>query len=93
MDTQTVSLYADYNEKVNMEMNSLIMKLTEDQWNMEFNGYFKSIHSLCSHLYIGDFNWLKRFSKLRDFIYIKNPLFDQNISFDKTIFSNKQEYL
>ena len=93
MDIQTISLYSDYNEKVNLEMKSLVMKLTDVQWDKEFNGYFKSIHSLCSHLYIGDFNWLKRFSKLRTFEFINNPIFDRNISFDKTIFSNKQEYL
>jgi uncharacterized damage-inducible protein DinB len=93
MDIQTVTLFADYNEKANREMNSFINKTTEEQWNREFNGYFKSIHSLCSHIYIGDFNWLKRFSTLRSFNFIQNQIFTNSLTFDKYIFNTKQEYL
>jgi uncharacterized damage-inducible protein DinB len=50
-------LFANYNKVTNELMNNIIMEITEEEWNKEFNGFFKSIHELCSHIYICDFNW------------------------------------
>ncbi|HMK65736.1 MAG TPA: DinB family protein, partial [Thermodesulfobacteriota bacterium] len=56
-------------------------------------GYFNSIHSLCNHIYLGDFNWLKRFSKLRPFGYSRQALFNQDLSFTSIVFETIGDYL
>jgi uncharacterized damage-inducible protein DinB len=93
MDVQTSMLFAKYNQVANNDMNLLISKLDVGQWNREFGGYFKSIKEVCNHLYITDFNWLKRFSKLRDFHYIKNPIFDHDLAFGTNPISEIPDYL
>jgi hypothetical protein len=61
-------------------MDSIIRNLNNAQWNQEFAGYLKNIKQLRSHIYIGDYSWLKRFGQFRDFQFIKDPLFDQNLT-------------
>jgi uncharacterized damage-inducible protein DinB len=74
-------------------MNELITNLSDEQWNRKFGGYFSSIRSLCNHLYICDFNWLKRFALLRDFNYIKDDFFKKEQKFGSHAFEDKNEYL
>ncbi|MDR3502200.1 MAG: DinB family protein [Legionella sp.] len=93
MDIQTCSLLAKYNQGSNVRMDLLINKLDDSQWNKEFGGYFKSIKEVCNHLYIADFFWLKRFSKLRRFNYIKAPLFDQVLKFGTNPIETLSDYL
>lgn len=92
MDIRTLKLLAEYNRKTNSEMNTIIQKLEPSQWNQEFKGYFSSIKSLCNHIYLGDFNWLKRFSKLRTFSYSKKALFNQDLQFVALVFERIDEY-
>ena len=84
---------ANYNKVTNELMNDFIKNLLENSWNKEFNGYFKSIHELCSHIYICDFNWLKRFKLLRNFGVLNNTFFERNLGFDKIIFTDINEYI
>jgi uncharacterized damage-inducible protein DinB len=93
MDLRTLKLLAEYNRKTNKEMNGLIQKLEASQWRQEFKGFFKSIHSLCNHIYLGDFNWLKRFSKLRPFSYIQKEVFNQELPFSVVVFEKVEDYL
>ena len=93
MDTRTLKLFAEYNRKTNSDMNAIIQKLQADQWDQEFKGYFSSIKSLCNHIYLADFNWLKRFSKLRKFSYIDNALFNQELPFSLIAFETIEGYL
>ena len=86
------NLLAKYNIITNELMNRIIKKMSERQWNKEFNGYFKSIHELCSHIYIVDFNWLKRFKKLRSFKILDNQIFEGDYKFTEIIFDNINEY-
>jgi len=81
MDIQTCRLLARYNQATNVEMDLLLRRLDDVQWNKELGGYFKSIKEVCNHIYIGDFFWLKRFSKLRSFTYVEDSLFDQVLKF------------
>ena len=39
------------NKSKNILMNNVIKTLSEDEWNKEFNGFYKSIHELYSHIY------------------------------------------
>ena len=87
------NLLAKYNIITNELMNNIIKKLTEEQWNKEFNGYFKSIHELCSHIYIVDFNWLKRFKKLHSFDILNTEIFEGEYKFTETIFKSIDEYI
>ncbi|MDR0494570.1 MAG: DinB family protein [Treponema sp.] len=85
-------ILANYNKITNEYMNNYIRDISEDQWNKNFIGYFKSIHELCSHIYICDFNWLKRFKMLRLFETLNNEYFNKNYEFSEIIFKNIQEY-
>jgi len=93
MDKDILNLLASYNTEVNKKMNIFIKMLKENEWEQEFKGYFNSIKSMCNHIYIGDFNWLKRFSKLRSFNYISNDIFKKDIKFTELAFSSIDEYI
>jgi len=93
MQSSNFYLMANYNKVTNDLMNNLIKDISEEQWNKEFNGYFKSIHELCSHIYICDFNWLKRFKMLQNFNVLNNSIFEKNYVFNETIFENIDEYI
>lgn len=93
MDKKTCTLLADYNTWANAGMNAHIAKLSPAQWKTLYKGYFDSIESQCNHLYISDFNWLKRFSLAREFSYIKAPLFLEDHAFGSTVFFEVADYL
>ncbi len=93
MDIETSKLLAKYNQTANRQMNLLIEKLDSSQWNREFGGYFKSVKELCNHIYLGDFNWLKRFSRLRAFDFIRYSLFDKDLAFGTNPISEVPDYL
>jgi uncharacterized damage-inducible protein DinB len=93
MDTRTALLLARYNSSVNLKMNALIEGLSAEAWDRGLGGFFPSVHSLCNHLYIGDLNWLKRFSALRDFEYAKSPLLASIPKFSETAVGTVAEYL
>ena len=93
MDIKTGKFLAEYNKRTNIEMNRFIKSLHNDQWNREFGGYFNSIKSLCNHIYVCDFNWLKRFSNLRQYEYIQNPVFDNENQFGTTVIQEIESYL
>jgi uncharacterized damage-inducible protein DinB len=93
MDTQVAKLLADYNKKTNEEMNRLIERLSPEQWDREFGGHFGSIHALCSHLYIADFNWLKRFRNLREFDYLNHDSFRIELGWTSSPFVGQADYL
>jgi uncharacterized damage-inducible protein DinB len=92
MDIQTIKLFAKYNTDTNRKMNDIIIELTKEQWEKEFGGFFKSIQAICNHVYIGDFNWLMRFSNLRRFNYVQDTLFQKNIRFDEMVIGTVQKY-
>ncbi|MDR3166455.1 MAG: DinB family protein [Treponema sp.] len=93
MAKEIYTLLARYNQGANEKMNGYISSLTNDEWNHEFKGFFKSIRELCSHVYVGDYSWLKRFENLREFKTLKDPFFTQKLSFQEVLFPTKEEYL
>jgi uncharacterized damage-inducible protein DinB len=93
MDIKTCKLLAQYNQVANQKMNNIMRNLSEAQWNQEFTGYFKTIPQLCSHIYISDYSWLKRFGQFRDFNYIKVPLFDQSLTYGSQPFGDLADYI
>ena len=94
MDKNTLQLFARYNKTVNEKMDAIIKTLSPEEWEKELGGYFGSVRELCSHLYIGDFNWLKRFSILRNFPVFEESLFNREpFSFKEVIFKDMGEYL
>jgi uncharacterized damage-inducible protein DinB len=93
MTKEVFVILAKYNRGVNEKMNGFIRDLSDEEWNREFKGYFPSIRSLCSHLYISDFNWLKRFGGVKEFTALKDPLFDQSLNYAMILFPGRDEYL
>lgn len=92
MDIKTCRLLALYNRTANQKMDALIRMLTDEQWNRKFDGYFKTIKQLCAHVYISDYNWLKRFSRFRDFQCTRDPLLDQDLNYSSHPFDGIAEY-
>jgi len=94
MQKDHLILWAKYNNAVNEKMDAVIKTLSPEQWDKNLGGFFKSVRGLCSHLYICDFNWLKRFSKLRDFAVFRETLFSREpYSFSEILFEDMGEYL
>ena len=93
MDIKTCKLLAQYNQTANQKMDDKIRQLSDAQWNREFAGYFKAIKQLCSHIYISDYNWLKRFGHFRDFQFYKDPLFDQSLNYSSQPFDHVADYV
>jgi len=93
MQKDSLLLWAKYNKAVNEKMDGVLKTLSQDEWDKNLGGFFKSIRGVCSHLYICDFNWLMRFSKLRDFTVFKEALFNREpYSFKEVLFDDKNEY-
>jgi uncharacterized damage-inducible protein DinB len=75
-------------------MNEVIKTLSKEEWDKNLGGYFNSVRGLCSHLYICDFNWLKRYSRFREFDVFKEAFFDREpYSFKEILFADMDEYL
>jgi len=86
--------FAKYNQVVNQKMDEVIKTLSKEEWEKNLGGYFNSVRGLCSHLYICDFNWLKRYSHFRDFDVFKETFFAREpYSFKEILFAEKDEYL
>jgi uncharacterized damage-inducible protein DinB len=92
MTVDTFVLLAKYNQGVNERMKPLIESLGAGEWDRQFEGFFPSIRSLCSHIYICDFNWLKRIGGFREFNSLKADLFKRNIGFDEVLFPDREAY-
>jgi uncharacterized damage-inducible protein DinB len=92
MTLDTVILLARYNQHVNSEMNRLLSTLSENEWKKEFGGYYKSVHALCAHLYIGDSNWLSRFKTLRNFDSLNSPILAKLFTWGEKPFETFDEY-
>jgi len=94
MQKDVFVLFANYNKTANQEMDKIIKTLSKEEWDKNLGGFFNSVRGLCSHLYICDFNWLKRLSRLRDFDVFKEAFFAREpYSFDEILFAGMDEYL
>lgn len=97
MQTATAKILGIYNQKANAGMNEIIKTLNAEEWERSLGGYFPSVRSLCSHTYIADFAWLKRFSRSAGrtgaFAAFRDPLFSRDHSFSELLFPGPAEYL
>jgi uncharacterized damage-inducible protein DinB len=93
MQTDTVKILTAYNKAANAKMNEIIKNLVTEEWGKGLGGFFPSIRSLCSHIYIADVTWLRRFAGAGDFAGLKDPLLDKAYSFKETLFPTVETYL
>lgn len=93
VDTSLIKLFARYNRETNEKMNGVIATLNDDEWESDLSGFYKSVRSLCSHLYIADYNWIKRFKNLRDFPSLENEYLSSIHRMGDHLFIEKKEYL
>jgi uncharacterized damage-inducible protein DinB len=93
MDIKTCRLLAQYNQFANKIMDDIIRTLSDSQWEQEFAGYYKTIKHLCSHIYISDYTWMKRFGRFRDFQFIKDPFFDLTLTHSSQPFDDIADYI
>jgi uncharacterized damage-inducible protein DinB len=80
MEKYIFEVLAKYNKNANMKMNSIIEKLSEEEWNKEFDGYYKSIHELCSHNFWTGPNWLNLFKNMGHKKSLENELLDKKFT-------------
>ena len=93
MQKDIIKLFVNYNKSANEAMNGVIKTLSKAEWEKPLGGYFPSVRSLCSHIYIGDYNWLRRFKSSRSFTVLNDSFFDKDYSFQETLFEDMGEYL
>jgi uncharacterized damage-inducible protein DinB len=99
MDKKTVVFLAQYNQAANEKMDAVIKTLTPGEWDRDLGGFFKSVHALCSHLYVCDHILLKkRYFAAREFKLAKDSFFAPDYTSYRTsttelLFSTMEEYL
>jgi uncharacterized damage-inducible protein DinB len=93
MDKYNFELMAKYNKEVNRNMNDIIKNLSEEQWDKQFPGFWKSIHGLCSHIFGGDYRWLNRFKSIVNLQSLPGTFFNKEYGFEEIIFENINEYI
>ncbi|MDR1388925.1 MAG: DinB family protein [Treponema sp.] len=91
MDKSIFEHLSKYNKEVNKEMNEIIKTLSGGEWDKQFAGYFKSIHELCSHIFIADHKMFKRFRHIPK--NIGGTYFEKEQTYEKTLFKNISEYI
>ena len=92
MTPDTVKLLARYNMHANTEMGRVLAQLGDGEWTKELGGFYPSIRSLCSHLFISDLAWLRRFATLRPFSYAQHPIFQQRPTLGDLLFATFRDY-
>ncbi|MCL2092876.1 MAG: DinB family protein [Treponema sp.] len=92
-NTNTVSLFSRYNEKANEGLCKVVSTLTDEEWNREFQGFFKTVRSICSHNYTVDIMYCNRFKNFRAFKALEDPFFGESYDFRTVYFEDKNEYL
>jgi len=93
MDLETIRLFARYNRETNRSMNEILGTMTDDQWNIHFNGYYPSIRALCNHIFIADYAWIRRFGNVKEFQVLKSSFFKEDLTHESTAFITMSEYL
>jgi uncharacterized damage-inducible protein DinB len=92
MTPDTIKLLAQYNAHANTEMGRVLAQLGDEEWNQALGGYYPSIRSLGSHLFVSDLAWLRRFATLRPFAYAQHPIFQKNPAWGELLFPSFRDY-
>jgi uncharacterized damage-inducible protein DinB len=92
MEKEIFELLGNYNKSANIQMNNVINKITEEEWNKTFPSFWKSIHELCSHIFIGDYGWLKFLNSYVNLNILPKQYFNENYDWEEIIFDHKEEY-
>lgn len=92
MTPDTIKLLARYNVHANTEMGRTLAHLGDEEWNQALGGYYPSIRSLCSHLFVSDLAWLRRFATLRLFAFADHPIFQRNPVWGELLFPSFRDY-
>jgi uncharacterized damage-inducible protein DinB len=92
MEKDIFEAFAAYNKRANNQMNNIIKILTQEEWDKQFSSFWKSIHELCSHIFVGDYGWLSRFKSFVNSKSLSNTYFNKTYEWGKIIFESKDEY-
>jgi len=92
MTPDSIKLLARYNVHANTEMARVLTQLSDEEWNRVLGGYYPSVRSLCSHVFIVDFAWLRRFPNLRPFTYAQHPIFQGHPTWGGMLFPAFVDY-
>jgi uncharacterized damage-inducible protein DinB len=92
MAENVFKLLVKYNRETNQDMNNIIRTLTDEEWNRQFSGYYKSVHELCSHIFIWDYIWLKRLKTAGNFSSLDDSYFKREYDYRELLFETIDEY-
>jgi uncharacterized damage-inducible protein DinB len=92
MEKDIFEAFAAYNKRVNNQMNNIIKILVQEEWDKQFSSFWKSIHELCSHIFVGDYGWLSRFRSVVNLKSLSDTYFNKTYEWRKLIFESKEEY-
>jgi uncharacterized damage-inducible protein DinB len=92
MEKEIFELLGKYNKNSNIQMNNVIKNITEEEWNKKFPSFWKSIHELCSHIFFGDYGWLKFLNSFVKSNSLPDKYFDKEYKWEEIIFEDKDEY-
>jgi uncharacterized damage-inducible protein DinB len=93
MGKEYFELLAKYNQKANEKMNDSIETLSEEEWNRAFAGFYKSVHELCSHVFIADYTKINSLRGTANFKSLPDDYFNRTYRFEEVLFSTINEYL
>jgi uncharacterized damage-inducible protein DinB len=93
MTMENFRVFARYNKAANEKMNKIIKTLLPDEWDRDLGGFFKSIHELCSHIYVCDHLWLYRIKPSGTYNSLAGESFDKKYVLQELLFDSVDEYL
>lgn len=92
MTPDTVQLLARYNQHVNHEMGGILASLNGEEWDRALGGFYPSVRSLCSHLFVTDLAWLKRLATVRTFRFGQDAMLGRTSTWGELLFPRYTDY-
>ena len=92
MEKEIFEILGKYSKSSNNQMDNVIKNITEEEWNKNFPSFWKSIHELCSHIFFGDYGWLKFLNSSVKLNSLLDNYFNKNYKWEEVIFESKDEY-
>jgi len=79
--------YARCNIEINKKMIEIIIKSDKKPYDIQINGYFKTIGEILDHIFVGDIIWLNVFKQVRDSDIFVNSIFKKDMKWRERQFN------
>jgi uncharacterized damage-inducible protein DinB len=92
VEKEIFEMLGEYNKSSNVQMNRVIHAISDEEWDAQFPSFWKSIHELCSHIFIGDYGRIKFLNSFSHLNFFPEHYFDTSYKWEEIIFESKNEY-